>query len=83
MRSGTRQEVAGIVVNRSANVAREDYDRIKAILCNCAHFGPQTQNRTGVENFREHLRGQIAYVQMVHPARGSRLRALFDRIAWD
>jgi retron-type reverse transcriptase len=82
MRSGTRQDVAGIVVNRCPNVARQDYDQIKATLFNCIRFGPETQNRSGVDNFREHLLGRISYVQMIHPARGARLRALFDRIDW-
>jgi hypothetical protein len=82
MRSGTRQEVAGIVVNRRANIVRKDYDQIKAVLFNCLRFGPQTQNRLGIDNLREHLRGRIAYVQMVHSARGERLLAVFDRINW-
>jgi RNA-directed DNA polymerase len=82
MRSGCRQEVTGIVVNRRLNVPRDEFDRLKAILHNCVMRGPQDQNRTGHENFREHLRGRIAYVRMVHQARGERLMSLFDRIDW-
>jgi len=80
MRSGCRQEVTGIIVNRRLNVPREEFDRLKAILHNCATAGPETQNRDGQENFREHLRGRIAYVRMIHQSKGDRLRALFDRI---
>jgi RNA-directed DNA polymerase len=83
MRSGTRQEVAGIVVNQRVNLAREEFDRIKAILFNCARHGAQSQNRDGVANFREHLRGRVSYVQMVNPARGAKLCTLFDQIQWD
>ncbi|MBI3861393.1 MAG: RNA-directed DNA polymerase [Planctomycetia bacterium] len=82
MRSGTRQEVAGIVVNQRPSIAREDYDQLKALLFNCVRSGPAGQNRAGVENFREHILGRIGYVRMVHPRRGARLRALFDRIQW-
>lgn len=83
MRSGCRQEVTGIVVNRRLNVPRDEFDRLKAILHNCTlSGGPHSQNREGHERFHEHLRGRIAYVEMIHPARGARLRALFDRIDW-
>ena len=82
MRSGCRQEVTGIVVNRRMNVPRDEFDRLKAILHNCVKQGPQEQNRVGPENFREHLLGRIAYVQMVHPAKAAKLRRLFDRIDW-
>jgi RNA-directed DNA polymerase len=33
--SGVRQYLAGLVVNRCANVMRPDLDRLKAILTNC------------------------------------------------
>jgi RNA-directed DNA polymerase len=82
MRSGSRQEVTGIVVNQRLNVPRQEFDRLKAILHNCVMLGPHEQNREGHGNFREHLRGRIAYVQMIHPVKGERLRMLFDRIDW-
>lgn len=77
-----RQRVTGVVVNVRPNVAREDYDRLKAILHNAARHGPESQNREGVEDFRAHLLGRIAWVAALHPARGARLRARFDAIAW-
>jgi hypothetical protein len=78
-----RQRVTGVVVNVKPNVAREDYDRLKAILHNAARDGPESQNREGVEDFRAHLLGRIAWVAALHPARGARLRARFDAIAWE
>jgi RNA-directed DNA polymerase len=83
MRQGVRQQLAGVVVNTRTNIRREDYDRLKAILTNCIRHGPASQNRDGHTDFRGHLAGRIAYVAMLNPERGRRLRGLFDRIAWD
>jgi hypothetical protein len=83
MRRAVRQQLAGVVVNAHPNVKREDFDRLKAILCNCARHGPASQNRDGRADFRGHLLGRIAYVGLLNPARGAKLRRLFDRIAWE
>jgi hypothetical protein len=83
MRRGVRQQLAGVVVNVHPNVRREEHDRLKAILCNCVRHGPTSQNRDGHPDFRSHLAGRIAYVAMLNPPRGARLRAWFDRIRWD
>ena len=45
MREGSRQRLAGVVVNRHPNLARRDFDRLKAILHNCVVSGPHAQNR--------------------------------------
>lgn len=83
MRRGVRQQLAGVVVNEHPNVKRGDYDQLKAILCNCARHGPASQNRDGRADFRAHLLGRVAYVGLLNPARGAKLRRAFDRIAWD
>lgn len=82
MREGTRQQVTGIVVNRHANIARRDFDTLKAILTNCVRHGPASQNRAAHPQFRHYLEGKVAWVSMVNPARGLRLRQLLDAIAW-
>ncbi len=82
MRRSGRQHAVGIVLNRRLNVRRRDYDRLKATLHNCAKLGPATQNRDGLSDFRAHLLGRIAHVEMIHPDRGSKLREIFDRIDW-
>ena len=82
MRRGVRQRVAGVVVNVRPNVPRDDYDTLKAILHNCAARGVEGQNRAGHPEFRAHLLGRIGQVGELNPARGARLRAVFDRIAW-
>jgi hypothetical protein len=79
---GGRQRVCGIVVNERANVARTDYDRLRAILHNTAIHGAAGQNRAGVEDFRAHLLGRIAWIGSLHPQRGERLRRQFGQIEW-
>lgn len=83
MPRGQRQEVTGVVINERPNLRRSDYDRLKATLANCDRRGPRTENRAGVPDFRAHLAGRIAHAAMLNPERGARLRALFERIAWD
>ncbi|MDR3479587.1 MAG: reverse transcriptase family protein [Burkholderiaceae bacterium] len=82
MRAGTRQQVTGIVVNRHPNIARKDFDILKAILTNCIRHGPTSQNREQRPNFQQYLGGKVAYTQMVNPQRGNRLRQLFEKIVW-
>ncbi|MGL6075885.1 MAG: reverse transcriptase family protein [Fimbriiglobus sp.] len=78
-----RQSVTGLTVNAGLNIRREDYDRLKAILTNCLRHGPASQNREASPHFREQLQGKIAFVAHIHPARGAKLQAIFDRIPWD
>ncbi len=80
--SGGRQTVCGVVVNVHPNVARTEYDRLKAILHNATIHGPAGQNRDGVANFEAHLRGRVSWVASVNPARGRRLGELLDQIDW-
>lgn len=82
LREHQRLTVTGVVVNEKPNVAREEFDRLKAILTNCRRYGPSTQNRQQVADFRNHLKGRIAYVAMLNPVRGKRLSELFHKIDW-
>jgi hypothetical protein len=82
MRQGVRQHLAGIVMNRHLNVMRPDFDRLKAILTNCVRHGSESQNREAHPDFRAHLQGRIAFVEMINPSRGSRLRTIFNEIPW-
>ncbi|WP_229503014.1 reverse transcriptase family protein [Pseudoduganella guangdongensis] len=83
MRAGARQQVTGVVVNAHPNLARDEYDRLKAMLTNCVRHGPATQNRAGHADFRAHLAGKISHVRMLNPQRAGRLQAVFDAIRWD
>src|ERR1700749_2767974 len=78
MPQGVRQRLAGVVVNQHLNVARSDFDRLKAILTNCVRLGFESQNRENHPQFRVHLDGKVSFVEMVNPARGERLRRIFD-----
>ncbi|MGE0744629.1 MAG: reverse transcriptase family protein [Rhodospirillales bacterium] len=82
MGRGRRQRVTGLVVNRHVNVARDDYDRLKAILTNCVRHGAAAQDRAGHRDFRAHLDGRVSWVEGVNPRRGLKLRRLLESIVW-
>ncbi len=77
--AATRQSVCGMVVNASPNVTRAEYDRLKAVLHNAARHGPASQ---GVSELRAQLRGRIAWVASLNPARGEKLLRRFEEIDW-
>jgi hypothetical protein len=80
MSRGVRQTIAGVVVNGHPSLPRADLERLEAILTNCVRHGPESQNRDNLTDFRAHLQGRIAYVQMINARKAERLRALFGRI---
>jgi len=77
-----QQRVTGVVVNRKANAPRADFDRLKAVLHQCAIHGPSGQNRAKANDFRGHLLGHIAWVGQFNPTRKAKLMRLFERIDW-
>ena len=77
------QRVCGVVVNQRTNMARADYDTLKATIHNAARHGPASQNRAGVPDFRAHLLGRIAWVEQLHPEHGKKLRRQFNHIDWN
>lgn len=74
--------MTGLVVNRGANVARPDFDRLRAILHDAATNGPDHANREGHPDFRSHLLGRIAWVGAGSEGRAARLDAAFAKITW-
>jgi hypothetical protein len=82
MRQSVRQQAAGIVLNQRPNIARHEFDRLKAMLFNCIRHGPAKQNRQQVSDFRQHLAGRIAWHKLVNPSRAGKLEALFRQITW-
>ena len=82
MRQAVAQRIAGVIVNDRPNVPRAVFDELKAILHNCVQHGPASQNRGQHPDFRRHLIGRIAHVRMLNPARGAKLLAVFEDIAW-
>ncbi len=83
MRQSIQQHLAGLVVNERVNVKRADYDRLKAILTNCARNGPEAENRDGRQDFRAHLAGRVAFVGSINAMRAEKLRDLLDKVNWD
>jgi RNA-directed DNA polymerase len=82
MRQGVRQHLAGLVTNQRMNVARADFDRLKATLTNCVRLGPGSQNREGRPRFRSHVEARVAFVESINPGKGKRLRTILDQIQW-
>lgn len=83
MRQSVRQHLAGLIANQRVNLRRADFDRLKAILTNCVRKGVATQNRDGHKYWREHLKGRIGFVESINPARGLRLREIYEQIKWE
>jgi len=83
MRRGVRQHLAGLVVNQAVSIPRVEFDRLKATLTNCIRNGPKNENRENIPHFRAHLEGRVAFVAMIQPERGMKLRRLFEAIQWD
>jgi hypothetical protein len=81
-RADQRQVVTGIVVNERVNLARPNFDRLRAVLHDCRVNGPEVANRHGHPAFREHLLGRISWVAALNPGRGDRLRAAFEAVDW-
>lgn len=70
-----RQTVTGIVVNARPNLARDDYDRLRARLHACAASG------CDAETWRE-LQGQVAWAcQLVAESRAQKLRRMLAAVA--
>lgn len=82
IRANQRQTVTGVVVNEKTNVSRKEYDQLKAILHNCKHQGPGSQNRDQRPDFAAHLLGRIAHVSQLNSQKGDKLRSIYDEVDW-
>jgi retron-type reverse transcriptase len=76
-RRNRAQSVTGLVVNDRPGVPRAEVRRVRAILHHARREGLDAQNRENRPHFREWLRGKIAYICMVRPEVGARLKAEF------
>lgn len=75
MPQSARQTVTGIVVNQHLNMARDQYDRLKAVVHTCGKPG---DSRLADPVFRARLEGQIGWVTSLNRARGDKLQAMLD-----
>lgn len=71
-----RQVVTGLVVNRHLNIDRRSFDQMKAILHACAK---PDDRRLADPAFCAHLSGRVGWIETVNPARGRKLRVMFER----
>ncbi|WP_457336833.1 reverse transcriptase family protein [Rhizobacter sp. P5_C2] len=76
------QRVCGVVVNEHLNLPRAEFDRLRAVLHQCALHGPASQNRDGHADFRAHLWGRVQWATQLNPAKAERLQARWQRIDW-
>ncbi|MGL4573418.1 MAG: reverse transcriptase family protein [Burkholderiaceae bacterium] len=74
----SRQVVTGIVVNEMPNIARKDFDRMRAELHRLAIANVDTAAPMPDES-RARWLGQIAWVNQTNPARAAKLHTLFSR----
>lgn len=82
MRAHEQQRVTGVVVNVKPNIARANFDALKALLHRCQKKGPVSQTIGPLEEFRARLQGQISWVDQISAARGAKLQRAFEAIAW-
>lgn len=80
--SAQRQLVTGVVVNQTLNVAREDYDRLKATLHRLALADRESERLRTIDQ-QAQLQGRIAWVTSLNARRGEKLQRLFDAINWE
>lgn len=69
-----------MVVNRRPGAPRALVRRLRAILHRAAREGLALQNRSGRPHFDSWLAGLIAYVAMLNPEQGGRLRQAYARL---
>ena len=77
-----QQRVLGIVVNKKANMPKQEYRRMRAILTNCIDHGFEAEfkraKKDSAGQMMTWLSGKVSYYQMIAPNKGNRLRAMLD-----
>jgi RNA-directed DNA polymerase len=85
LRSGGRQKVTGIVVNKKPNIDKREIRKLRAVIYNCRHKDLYKQlvkwakkeknanNAYTVSAFTSSLLGKISFVRMVNPKAGKKL----------
>lgn len=79
LRPNNQQRVTGIVVNSGLSVPRKARRQFRATLENCRRHGVASQAQ-GRADFPDYLRGFAAYVHMVQPALGLKLKQEVDAV---
>jgi hypothetical protein len=79
LRPAGQMRVTGVVTNTGLSVPREARRRFRAVLHDCQRLGV-TKEATGHDEPRAYLLGFAAYVAMVQPDAGAKLRAEVKRV---
>lgn len=79
-RRNCAQTVTGIVVNEKPSTSRAERRKLRAILYHARLEGIEKQNRIGHLNYVAWLRGHVAYVMMVNPDQGRKLKVKLDAL---
>ena len=92
LRSGGRQKITGIVVNKKPNLDKHEIRKLRAVIYNCSHKDLRQEAKRWAENekgltnpssyglreFRSSLKGKVNFVRMVNPETGKRLIEALD-----
>jgi RNA-directed DNA polymerase len=62
-----------VVVNARPNMARPEFDRLKAEVHAWCRGEPRSEPGEEREHALQSLRGRLAWLRQLHPARGERL----------
>lgn len=81
LKRNAAQTVTGIVVNDRPGVPRREVRRMRAILHQARVDGLKAQNREHIPHFESWLQGMVAYIHMVNPKQGGKLKADLDRLS--
>ncbi len=76
------QRVCGVICNEHPNLPRVEFDKLKALLHQCARDGPAAHNAAGHADFEAQVRGRVAWACQVNPAKGARLARCLALIRW-
>lgn len=72
--------VLGVNIGTKITIPRQYRRQVEAILHNAKKTGLNAQNIVGKYDFRKHLLGRIALIEMYHPEYGTRLREKLKNI---
>lgn len=73
MRTGSRKEVTGIVVNEKINVGRKKLNQFRALLHQVEKDGPEGKSWNSNPNVLPAIKGYANFVNMVNPQKGAKL----------
>jgi len=92
MRSGGRQKITGIVVNKKPNLDKDEIRKMRAVIYNCSHKELRQEAKRwaedtkylnnprfySIQEFKTSIKGKIHFVRMINPDIGKRLLEQFD-----